>query len=285
MAAVCILTDNTAQFTKPNFTGRNLVNIIPLQSLFNNQLLDNENEFKVSNLPVSSQDGLNPCLKPPDIEGFRQFFINLSRNYNEIIVVLLSSRLNPAIINAQKAANLVQGRISVQVIDSQTTSVGLGYLVQIAAEAAASQASSGEIERLLRSLISHIYSVFCIPNLTYLYHAGFIDYGQAIVGEMLGILPIFTLEEGYLTPLEKVRSNRHLIDFIQEFLSEFTDLSAISVVQSMPSLPHEGRAIREHAQSNFPNTPFSEHPVSLPLATLFGPRALGVFAIENSLHK
>jgi DegV family protein with EDD domain len=181
---------------------------------------------------------------------------------------------------AQQAARMMQGRVSVQVIDSQTTSVGLGYLVQTAAEAALRHDSAIEIERVIRGIIPHIYSIFCIPGLTYLHHAGFIDYAQAVAGEMLNLLPIFTLEEGHLTPLEKARNMRGLSDFFQEFLDEFCDLYYISFIQSAPPLNHESRVLREHAQSNFSNAPFSEHAINLPLAALFGPRSLGVIVVE-----
>jgi DegV family protein with EDD domain len=195
-------------------------------------------------------------------------------------VILLSSQLSPTFTNAQQAVAQVKGRVAVQLIDSQTTSVGLGYLVQLAAEAAAGQASLSEIERLIRGQIPHIYSVFCIPGLTYIYQAGFVDYPQAMVGEMLGLLPIFTLEDGHLTPLEKARNVRHLTDFFQEFLDEFNDLYQISIIQGNSVLPHEGKILREHAMLNFPKVPFSEHPINLSLAALFGPHSMGVFAIE-----
>ena len=139
---------------------------------------------------------------------------------------------------------------------------------------------STEIERLLRGLIPHIYSVFCIPSLTYLYQAGFLGQAQALVGEMLGLLPLFSLEDGHLTPLEKVRNSRQLLDFLQEFLDEFSELYQIAVIQSTPPMVHEAKALKEHAAANFPKTPFNEITISLPLATLFGPRSLGVFAIE-----
>ena len=68
--------------------------------------------------------------------------------------------------------------------------------------------------------------------MTYLYQSGFIGDAQALVGEMLGLLPIYTLEEGRLTPVEKARNYRQLIDFMQEFIDEFSDLYHIALIQS-----------------------------------------------------
>ncbi len=280
MSSVCILTDSTAQFSKPVFPGRNLVKIIPLHIRVNHSTIEGDSDFKASELPVSARDISSPISQSPSVEEFRQLFLSLGREYNEIVTILASSFLCPNFLNAQQAAAQVQGRIAVQIIDSQTISAGLGFLTQIAAEAAANNANLNDIERLLRGQIPHIYSVFCIPSLTYIYQAGFIDFSQAMVGEMLGLLPIFTLEDGNLTPLEKARNVRHLTDFFQEFLDEFNDLYQISIIQSIPPLTHEGKILREHASLNFPKTPFSEHPINLSLASLFGSRSIGVFAIE-----
>lgn len=281
MTSVCILTDNTAQFSKPAFPGRNLITTIPITIEYNGHTVSEGKEIKVGSLPGSLQNAPAPRLVAPSPEEFRHQFLTLGQEYNEIVAILLSSQLSPTIEHAQEAAEAVRGRVAVQVIDSQTTSVGLGVLVQAAAEAASKGTPSTEIERLMRSLIPHIYSVFSIPGLTYLNHSGFIGAAQAIIGEMLNLLPIYTLEDGHLTSIEKARNYRQLLDFLQEFLDEFSDLYHIALVQSVPAMNHEARALREHAALVFPKTPFSEHPINLPLAVLMGPRTLGVFAMES----
>jgi DegV family protein with EDD domain len=280
MGSICILTDNTAQFTRPAFTGSELVNVIPFQVIADDLIQIDNPAVRVTSLPSSARLGFAPHLNPPKVEDFKQIYLALSHSYNEIIAIFLSSQLSPLVTYAQQAAKMIQGRVSVQVIDSQSTSVGLGFLVQTAAEAAACHSNAVEIERVIRGFIPHIYSVFCIPGLTYLHNAGYIDYAQAIVGEMLNLLPIFTLEEGHLSPLEKARNLRSLTDYFQEFLDEFSDLHHIAFVQSAPPLNHESRTLREHAQTNFPGATFSEHALSFPLAALFGPRSLGVIVVE-----
>lgn len=279
MNSICILTDSTAQFTKPTFPGRNFVHVVSLNVALDAHVLPDNQELKAGDLPISAYQ-IPPHLHIPGVEEFRELFVKLADDYRTIVAILLSSSLCAAVDNAQRAADLVRGRVNVQVIDSQSTSVGLGFLVQMAAEAVENRAPVLEVERLVRGVVPHIYSVYCIPSLSFLSNAGFIDHSQAMVGEMLGIMPIFSFEEGRLTPLEKARNSRHLVDFFQEFIDEFSDLYHISLIQSIPALPHEGKALREHALANFPRTPFSEHPINLSLAALIGPRSIGVIAIE-----
>ncbi len=281
MGSTCILTDGTAQFTRLAFPGRNLVTVMPLEISYNGQVYGEGKDLKPGSLPASVQKENAPRLVIPTPEDFRKVIANLGQEYNEVVAIVTSSNLCPIFENAVEAAQGMRGRVSVQVIDSQSISVGLGFLVQVAAEAAAKGARATEIDRLLRGIIPHIYAVFCIPGLTYLYHSGFLGQAQAMVGEMLGLLPIYSLEEGHLTPLEKARNYRQLMDFLQEFLDEFDNLRQIALIQSAPAQVHDAHVLREHANTNFPRTPFSEHAINLPLAILFGPRTVGLFVMES----
>ncbi|HEX2978648.1 MAG TPA: DegV family protein [Anaerolineaceae bacterium] len=281
MNPICVLTDSTVQFAKPSFSGRQHVTIVPLGSQINSQVYSPGSDQKNIVFPAILDENLVTQLTVPSVEEFRDLFLRISEEYREAIAIFHSDELSSTGPNAQEAARLVRGRINVQVINSQSISVGLGFLVQAAADMVAAGNSLTEIDRSMRKIIPHIYSVFCIPNLSYLFHAGFVGESQSAIGEMLNLLPLFTLEEGHLTPIEKVRNIRQLLDFMIEFLDEFNDLEQIALIQSTPSINHEIRALREHVTENFENTPFSEIPINLPMVTLFGPKCVGLFAIET----
>jgi DegV family protein with EDD domain len=204
----------------------------------------------------------------------------LGARYTDIVAILHSSHLTPTVQNAQEAASSVQGHITIQVIDSQTTAVGLGLLVQEAARAAEEEVPSVEIERSIRNLVSRVYTLFCIEGLTYLHHMGELGAAQALVGEFLDVMPIYILDSGQLVPTQKARNNRHLVDIMHEFLYEFLDLEHIALLQGVPPFEQETRALRERITDDFGETPISEHTISATLATLLGPRTLGLFAMQ-----
>jgi fatty acid-binding protein DegV len=154
-------------------------------------------------------------------------------------------------------------------------------LVQAAAEAAAHGLPGARINRLVRGLIPRIYTVFCLQSLSYLAHSGLIDPAQAVVGELLGITPFFILENGRLVPIQKVRSPRHLVDLVQEFISEFSNLKHIALVQGIPPFEQEARTLRDRLNGTLSTTAFSEHTLSTALATIIGPRGLGIVVMEN----
>ncbi len=280
MPRVCILTDSTAQFTVPVFPGLDLVNVIPLRVQLDDQIYYDGKDLKAAILSRAEHGEAGPIALPPSPEDFRQAFTTLGRKYNEIIVILLSSQLNPTFTAAQEAASTVRGPASIHFIDSQTTAVGLGLVVQAAAEAAEKGATSTRINRLVRGLIPRIYTVFCVQSLSYLYRSGHLDPAQAIVGEMLGMTPFFILENGRLVPIQKIRNSRHLVDILHEFISEFGNLKHIAIVQGVPPFEQESHNLRERINGNFPSATFSEHTLGAALATILGPRSLGVVAME-----
>jgi DegV family protein with EDD domain len=263
------------------FPGYELVSILPMHVWFNGQEYTDGKELKTANLPASAGKNAHPQALGPTPEEFRQAFATLGQKYHEIIAILISSHLSQAVASAQEAIETGQGPASVHLIDSQTTAVGLGLLVQVAARAAQNGETGARINRLIRGIIPRIYSVFCVQNLTYLYCSGHLDPAQAIVGEMLGVTPFFVLENGRLVPVQKVRNSRHLVDILHEFIAEFSDLKHIAVVQGVPPFEQEVRNLKDRLDGNFPRVTFSEHTLGTALAAILGPRSLGVFAMES----
>jgi DegV family protein with EDD domain len=282
MPPLCILTDDTVQFIKPVFPGRSLVKIIPLQ------IRADPEELNLDNLGHQTRihyQKLLPYHDTPGIADILRQFNSLAQEYNEIIVLVHSAHISSLYEFVAEAGKSLRGRIAVRAIDTQTTSIGLGYIVQIAAAAAEKYANSDEIERIVREIVPHVYSLFSIPELLYLSRSGFIDYAQAYTCDLLGMLPIFSLEDGTLSSVEKVHNSHQLFDFFQEFLEEFSSLHHVSIIQSIPAMVHESHSLRDFAQSTFIGTPFTEHPINTSLASIIGPHSLGIFAIENSNGK
>jgi DegV family protein with EDD domain len=288
MGSITILTDSTIQFTLPSFNGRSLVKIIPLNIRLHNTVYEGGKLLKPGELPLSADEESQPALCPPPVEQLMQYF-SVNENgqpLDQVLGIFVSSAMSSMVERALEAQKLLGGKVTLQIIDAQTTSVGLGILVQTAADAIMKGASLSETERLVRSLIPHIYAVVCTPGLSYLYYSGFLDRAQALAGEMLGLYPIFAIEEGRLTPLEKVRNHRQVLDFFQEFLEEFDQLQHIAFLQcATGNNPQDGRILRDHASDHFTRTVFSEHTINLATATLFGPNAIGLFVVELPFRK
>ena len=271
MPNVCIITDSTAQFTQPRFPGDERVHVISFQ------IKETEHHDDRS-LP-----GGTPELKPlisPSVQEFVRLYSRLSRIYDSILVLTLSSLLDSTMQNAFEASEQCKVGATVLVVDSQTTAIGLGMLVQVAARAASEGATLSEIDRLLRASIPCVYMLLCIPELTCLAQSGYMSNAQAQVAEMMGILPVFTFDDGRLVPMEKVRTSRHLFEVFQDFMGEFESPSQIALIYGSGHTNLRIGPLREFIAETFPQTLFNEYPLQPHAAMLFGPRSIGLVIME-----
>ncbi len=272
MHKVCILTDSSVQFTHPGYLGNELVFITPFST-------QPQIKYAVNNAAYSTDNQYG--IEPPPVKGIINLINKLHQDHNEIMVITLSSALSELFSVVENTIGKFDNPDRIKIIDSQTTSIGLGILVQLAAGLAAQGATINVIEYQLRISIKNIYTLLCLPNLSYLAAANFLLHPQAVIGEMLGVLPIYSLEDGRLTSIQKVRTQKHLLETFQEFLDEFITPSYVAIIKKFDQTKTFN--IRDYVKINFPLTIFSEHLISDSLVNLLGPQSVGLIIIDNKL--
>jgi DegV family protein with EDD domain len=279
MANTCILTDSTAQFPVPAFPGRQLVNIVSLRM----DPLDGKpaTQVRANDLAPSIPADFNTRVSAPSVEEFESLYRQLSAHYSGIVVIVHAQALTRTCQHALEAAKAMEGVAEIEVIDTQTIATGLGLVVQAASAAAEQGQSVTEISELVRSLLPRLYSLFCIPGLSYLRHNGMLGHAQAVVGEHLKMLPLYVLEAGEMTHTQKARNLRHLVDLLHEFVTEFETLDHLALIQGVPPFETETRSLRERLAMDFETLNISEHTISPELALMIGPHSLGIFLLQS----
>jgi DegV family protein with EDD domain len=273
-----ILTDNTVQFPTDKFLGDYLVHTLLLHIIEPglNQPDLSENESKPS---VKSESLYQIAI--PSEDAIRDTFLMLSDRYDEIIILVVSKHIHPLYFALEEAISKFPKSRHFHLIDSQTIAIGLGLLVQIAANSAVRGFSVEEIKKNIRSVIPKIYAIFCVKNLSFLYFSGLIDPAQAVIGEMLGITPCLLLENGQFVPTHKAKNFRHSIDLFLEFTSEFINLRNIALLYGDGYSAQDFHSLRSRINHQFSTTIFSEHPINSAVSALFGPQTTGLVIMEN----
>ncbi len=273
-----ILTDNTAQFPAEKFMGGQLVHTLSFNmfELVQNPALSPENEEIQSIKPEKRHR-----ISLPSEETIRETLLSLSDQYIEIIILVVSKQINPLFFVLEEAITKLPNSLNYHLIDSQTITIGLGLLVQIAANSAYRGVSVEEIKNTMRSVIPKIYSIFCVKNLSFLYFSGLIDPAQAVIGEMLGINPCLLLENGRLIPTHKAKNFRHAIDLFLEFTSEFENLRNIALLYGDGYNSQDFQTLRSRINHQFSTASFSEHPINGAVSCIFGPQTTGLVVMEN----
>jgi DegV family protein with EDD domain len=278
---VKVVTDSTA-YLEPGVAEELGISVVPLNIHFGDEILRDGIDITVAEFFRRLDRGLEmPTSSPPSRSTFEEVYSELGKTTDEIISIHVSSKLSQTCAVANAAATPILGRCNIVVVDSLTTSLGLGILATAAAKAAAQGKHLDEIVRLLRGIIPHIYVVFFVETLDYLERGGYIGRAQSILGSMLGIKPLLIIEEGEIVPLEKVRTRSRAVDKLFEFLVEFSHIEQMAILQKSPVATEETLLLIERLEMVLSDIEFPIITYGPVLATHVGPNTMGVIVYEG----
>lgn len=282
MARVRIVTDSAARFEDPRFVKDYNVTVVPLNVHFGREVLKDGVDIDAEGmLRRMERIDVVPRVTAPPVSAFEEVYHDLCRVTDQIVVITHSDKFTDTYANAQTARGSLLGRCEIVVIDSQTSSAGLGYLVEEAAHVASLDKPIDDVIRAVRGAIVRLYSVFYVNTLDYVLRAGLIGETQAALGTMLEIKPILTIEDGRLITMEKARTHAQAIDKMIEFVTEFTSIERLCILQNTPRITDHTRMLQDRLALEFSRL---QTPVIVygPLtASQLGPEAMGLAILEG----
>lgn len=279
-----IVTDGSAHFPDSEAARRHKISVVPYSIRIGERVLsDGLGSLSPEQYleQVASGNGHAQVLAP-SVEDFSAHFQKVGRSSTQIVCVCASRYLSLAWQHAEEAAALVRGKLEIMVLDSLTTSTGLGLLAEAAAVAVTSGASAEEAARVLRMRIPNVYAIFFLETMKYLQSSSRVDTSQATLAAMLGIKPIIALESGELIPFEKVRTRTQALERLIEFTSEFPHIEQLAVLRGRARVASAARQLRSRVADAYPDARITNAIFGPALAALIGPDGLGIILCEAS---
>lgn len=279
---VRIVTDAAVRFASTNFAQQHDITIAPVSVRCGNALIPDGPDVNLAALrPTLETCTPDITVEGPSVETMSDIYGQLNRSTTQVISIHTSAGLINTYQNAVEASHLYRGRMDIQVIDSQSISIGLGLLVQNAVQAANRGESYDAIIRIVRGLIARMYVVMFLEDLFFLERNNLVSRSQAILGNMLGIVPFLTIEDGYLLPMEKVRSRMRAVEKLVEFIGEFSGLDHLGLIQPGVRETVETQAIMERLRVIYPSPPFTISSYGPTLSAFVGLDCLGAVVLET----
>jgi fatty acid-binding protein DegV len=214
----------------------------------------------------------------PGVEDFARIYDEMENEFNAILVLAASNAIVPAVENAQLAAQSHGGLAKIKVLDTLQIGPGLGILTQLAARKAAAGAGLFEVEEYIRAIIPYLFTII-YPDNTPLYREEYTQHASGHGGEQSNIQPVYSIEEGQLTPYKKIRTQRHLLETFQEFLEEFERPQQFAYFHGNNTGLHL-RPLRELAGNLFPDIHFNDLNLNPTISGLLGEHTVGLTVLE-----
>ena len=276
---VRIVTDSLSDLTS-DLIGKLDITLVPLTVLFGH-------ETYLDRVTISTDEFYHrlvhgdiwPASTQPSPQDFANTYDKLCETGNEILVIILSSRLSGTYQSAMAGKSLMKfKKCRIEVIDSQTVASGLGLVALAAAREAEKGASLDKLIEFTRQALKRSHFIVYFDTLKYLAKGGRIGKAQGLLGSVLSIKPILNVKDGEMSPVTRVRSPAAGVAYLNTFMSSFKNIEAVSI-EHTTSIEKADELAKLFSISH-PKVPILRSTVSPVLGVYGGPNAVAVTVLE-----
>ncbi|NMO94642.1 DegV family protein [Paenibacillus lemnae] len=248
MSKTVIVTDSTSDIPVDLVEQYNIT-IVPLRVLFGGDAYLDGKDITASQfykrLVESSQ---LPTTSQPSPADFVAAYEDIFNKYPDcrILSMHLSSEMSGTYQSARLATDLIQENLQGQVTvwDSKSASYGFGMFVVHAAKLSSEGRTLEEIVASTEELRSKRQLYFLVDTLEYLQKGGRIGKASAVLGTLLNIKPILSIDrEGVIYPVDKVRGRKkatsRIIEVFQRDLPGVTHIKVAVGTTADPASVHD----------------------------------------------
>lgn len=201
MGRVALVTDNSSGIPA-ELAAQLGIRVVPVDVIVDGVVLP---EGASIDIAQAVRDGVKVTTSRSTPEAFTKALESLaSEGYEHAVIVTLSSKLSGTFDSALVAART--SPIPVNVCDSLSIGLGLGFPVINAARAAQTGASVAQVLGNVEKGINSSKVFFYVNSLEYLKRGGRISATSAFLGTALSVKPIMTVVDGEVVLKEKVRT-------------------------------------------------------------------------------
>lgn len=269
---VAIVTDSVSDLSV-NIAAQYGITVVPLNVHFGDEVYRDQVEITTDQFmaKMASSEKL-PTTSQPSVGAFENAF--RATGAQEIVCVVMSSRLSGTVQSAQIAAQNLAGEIKVEVVDSLSASLGLGFQAIRAAELADAGQDASTIAQTLRNETGRYHVVFFVETLEHLRRGGRIGKAAQLVGSLLQLRPLLRIDEGQIVPYERTRTRSRAVQALIDFANNEVITEALGVLFN--STPADAHKIAEQLAPVTPDRDILVAQISPILGAHVGPDVLGV---------
>ncbi|NED98191.1 DegV family protein [Phytoactinopolyspora alkaliphila] len=199
-----VVTDSTAYLSE-EMLAEHGIDVVPLHVVIGGQALVEGTQIGPRAVAEALRRHDQVSTSRPSPQAFLEVYeAAADRGDTHVVSVHLSASLSGTVDAARLAAR--NAPIPVEVVDSRSLGMGLGFAVLAAAETASAGKPAERVAAVASRRAARTSAFFYVDTLDYLRRGGRIGAASAMLGTALAIKPLLHLDDGVIKPLEKVRT-------------------------------------------------------------------------------
>lgn len=276
MPRVAIITDSTA-YIPQDLVAKYDIKVAPQLLIWGEeQLLDGVDITPTEFYARLKTAQIMPTTSEVNVGTFKTIFEPFAAEGVPVLALLISSKLSGTINSAQHAKEMLPGA-KIEIVDSEATSMALGFQVLEAARAVANGKSFDEVVAIARAAKGHTGVLFVVDTLEFLHRGGRIGGASRFIGSALNIKPLLELRDGRVEPIERVRTKAkataRMLDVLEERLG---GRKPVRLAAIHAAAEEEGRAVLAEAARRLSPVESLLAEASPVIGTHSGPGTVGI---------
>lgn len=196
----------------------------------------------------------------------------------DICSIHITSKMSGTYQSACIARDMLESG-NICVIDSLNVTNGLGVLVVKACRLSEEGYNLDDIEKKINEVIPHVKSFLVFESLDNLVRGGRLSRTAGVIGSVLGIKLILSMQDGELNVIDKVRGSRKVLKNLFEFIEE-KSIKKGEISLLLHVSPEENfLSLKEYMELH--DEEYYINKVGCVVGTHSGPSAYGIFFIED----
>lgn len=219
MSRIHIVTDSTCDLTKEEIL-KNNIHVVPLTIQIDGQTyVDGVDIEPVTFLEKMKHSKELPKSSQPSPGKFKELFDELGKNGDQIISIHMTGGMSGTVESARQAAAMSSSDVTV--MDSRYIAIALAIQLREAIRLRDNGATVEQIIARLDEVRANTSLYVIVDTLENMIKGGRIGKGKGMIGSLLNIKPIASLEGGAYNPVAKVRSHKQVVKYLfQQFQKE-----------------------------------------------------------------
>lgn len=218
LGKVKIVTDSTIDL-HDEILDKYEIEVVPLSIHINGQTYIDRQDITPEEFMVKMREAEElPKSSQPPAGVFVELYNRLLEEGYDVISIHMTGGMSGTVQSAESAASMAKGKVTV--VDSRFISRALAFQVIEAAKMAQAGKSVEEILEVINKIRENTRLFVYVDTLENLIKGGRIGRGKALIGSLLNIKPIASLEDGVYTPVTKVRSHTQAAKYLAKEFAE-----------------------------------------------------------------
>ena len=274
-----IVTDSTSDLSHA-YLSDNDIHVIPLNLTINGEAYVDQVDISSEAYIQKMQEDADVKTSQPAIGKFIEMYDELGADGSEIISIHMTSGLSGTYQTALQASQMTDSKITV--IDSKSISFGLGYQVQHIVDWNNEGYDTTDIVSKITELQKNIKLYVVIGQLSQLIKGGRISKTKGLIGNMMKIKPIGTLEDGKIELIHNSRTQNASVQFLKKEISSFIgDRNIKSIGIAHANIIEFVDKVKKHFSEEFNFTQFDTNVTTPVISTHTGQGAIGLVVLKS----